>query len=123
MANILVVDDSAVHRAAYEQILASSHRITLAADGKQGRELVVAGGFDLLITDVIMPDVSGFDLIQYTREHAADMKIMAISGASFPGTTPTEFLSVAQFQGADGVLAKPFKPAELLAAVDQILTE
>ena len=122
MARILVVDDSAVHLAAYEQILANKHQVTTAADGKRALDLLQEQTYDLLITDVIMPDVSGFELIEHVRDSCADLKIIAVTGAFFPGADSDEFLHVAQNQGADEVLAKPFEPQQLAGAVDKLLT-
>ena len=71
--------------------------------------------FDLLITDMLMPDMDGVELINSVRRTKPDQRIMAISGG---GMAPREsYLQIASMYGVNGVLAKPFSRDQLLKAV------
>jgi CheY-like chemotaxis protein len=75
-----------------------------------------AGQVDLLITDLVMPEQEGIEVIQALRRDAPGVGIIAISGA-FGG----QFLKVAQALGADAVLSKPVSGELLLAKVAEVL--
>jgi CheY-like chemotaxis protein len=87
-----------------------------AENGKQALTAALAGGVDLLITDLVMPEQEGIETIRALRQHAPGIGIIAISGA-FGGL----FLNHARMLGADEVLEKPIAAATLLAKVAQVL--
>ena len=78
-----------------------------------------AAPIDLVVTDILMPDGDGIDLILALRKSVHRPMILAVSGG---GMLPSaEYLESAAMLGADGVLAKPFSGAQLLAKVREVL--
>ena len=120
MARILVADDEKLVRFTIRKILMSAgHEVTEAENGKVAIETHKAGNFDLLITDIIMPEKEGVETtIEMKRDHP-DLKVIAISGGG--RTRNLDFLKLAKQFGADAILAKPFSEHELMAAVDECL--
>jgi two-component system response regulator (stage 0 sporulation protein F) len=114
MATILIIDDEESVRALLRSILeAAGYEVTEAANGRQGLELYRLRPTDLVIVDMLMPVMSGLDmLLDLTREflHA---KVIAISGASGEQSV----LDVAKLLGARQTLQKPFSMPRLLDAV------
>jgi CheY-like chemotaxis protein len=104
---------------------------------KQGFDVVIADGadtglaalerdhFDLMVIDIFMPHMSGFESIRVFHEHAPTIPLIAISGYAFAeshGPAP-DFLRMALGLGAARCLRKPFKPSTLLAVMEECLTE
>ncbi len=124
MARILVIDDDdLVRRFIQKALTRAGHEVLPASNGDEGLTLFREGGetgVDLVITDIFMPERDGVEvLIEILKLHAAT-PILVISGGS-PGI-PKDFLQVADALGAHATLPKPFTPAELLAAVDRLLS-
>jgi CheY-like chemotaxis protein len=91
-------------------------RVTEAADGKQALRQALAGGVDLVITDLVMPEQEGIETIRALRRGLPGVGIIAISGA-FGG----QFLKTARMLGADAVLNKPVSPGLLSVKVAEVL--
>ena len=93
------------------------HRVTEAAGGEQGLKLFGSGGgFDLVITDILMPGMDGARVIGALRKQRPAMPILAISGGRRV-LTPQFSLETASLAGATHQLAKPFTRHQLQAAV------
>ena len=117
MSQILVVDDDRVIRAMSVHLLESAgHRVAEAANGLEALRLLREVAFDILITDLFMPEMDGLELIQSVRTAGSKIRIIAMSGAG--ALVGTHFLDFAESLGADMVLRKPVVPAALLAAID-----
>ena len=114
MATILIIDDEESIRLLLRSALeAAGYEVTEAANGRQGLELYRHRPTDLVITDIVMPELNGLDmLLELTREfiHA---KVIAISGA---GGEQND-LDVAKLLGARQTLQKPFSMQKLLDSV------
>ena len=120
MARILVIDDDELVRATLKSALElAQHDVVVAKDGLQGLANYQDGDFDLVVTDIIMPEKEGIETIIELRQQNPAVKIIAISGG---GRTSNEiFLDVAKKFGAVDVLSKPFSPKQLLASVERAL--
>lgn len=121
MANILLVDDNANLLAITELLLQrEGHTVALAADGGQALKLVADGHFDLIITDLIMPEKEGIETIVALRKNFPRIKLVAMSGggSSLDGG---QMLRLAQKLGASQILEKPFTDEALIAAVNSAL--
>ena len=118
MAQILLIDDDDLLRGVLAKALVhAGHVVIQAADGQQGVELARATAVDLVITDLIMPVQEGVETIVKLRRERPDLPIIAISG----GVTHSKlYLDIAAKIGARRILAKPFTPQELLAAIDEV---
>jgi two-component system, chemotaxis family, chemotaxis protein CheY len=117
MSLILVIDDEEFIRTLIKEVLdPQGHTVITASSGKEAFQLCHERSFDLLITDLEMPDMDGIELISSLRGVQKKLPILCISGA-FSG----RFLRMAKALGAVESLDKPFRMAELLAMVDKIL--
>ena len=114
MATILIIDDEALIRALLRSALEEAgYEVTEAVNGRQGLELYRHRPVDLVITDILMPELNGLDmLLELTREflHA---RVIAISGAG----GEKNLLNVAKLLGARQTFQKPFSMPQLLGAV------
>jgi CheY-like chemotaxis protein len=122
MATILIVDDEEALQAVMKATLErAGHRTVAAKNGGDALAILDGITFDLIITDLIMPEVDGLEFIRYLRQTNRRTKVLAVSGGSC--RLPTNYLSVAVVFGADETLEKPFRPSDLAAAVDRLLRD
>jgi CheY-like chemotaxis protein len=121
MARILVIDDEELVRETLEIVLEDAgHQIALAEHGKAGLTKLDQGVFDLVITDLFMPVMEGFETMREIRKRDQDIKIIAISGGG-RGSEQELFLEDAQLLGANATLSKPFSNQQLIALIDHLL--
>lgn len=122
MARILAVDDETELLGLAQEILeGAGHSVECVDNGRDALEKLKAETFDLLLTDIMMPDIDGIELIRTAQPNiAAGMKVLAISGGGdrFPGSYA---LSLAEAFGAETKLFKPFSGGELRDAVEAAL--
>lgn len=120
MASILVIDDHAAVLETVKVILAKQgHAIRTAPNGRAGMLLMAKYKFDLIITDIIMPEQDGIETIAQLRTISAKLPILAISGCGL--VNGTDFLKAAAEIGATATLAKPFRASDLLTKVGGLL--
>jgi CheY-like chemotaxis protein len=116
----LVIDDEMLVRATIEAILRGrGHSVAVANNGREGLKRLQESSFDLIITDLIMPDTEGIETIQAIRKEPKPPRILAISGGGRGQVG--DFLDIAVQLGADYSLRKPFSPDELMDAVDRAM--
>lgn len=121
MANILIIDDEIPARRILGRILEKrGHRLYEASDGAEGLRLVAEQAIDLVITDLLMPEIDGIETILELRRSHATVKIIAISGGG-DYRCGTDFLRAASALGADRVFQKPFSSGNLIPAVQELL--
>lgn len=122
MADILVIEDDSKFSKMLKKMLESrEHQVTEAPNGFMGIELFRQGSFDLIITDIFMPDKEGIETIIELSKEFPGARIIAISGGGKDGTV--EYLDHAKELGAIESFSKPFDMDEFLTAVDRVLTE
>jgi cyclic di-GMP phosphodiesterase len=113
MSTILVIDDEAIVRMLVVEILESAgHSVVDADSAERALQLLDSGEFDLIVSDVIMPGLSGLELLQRVQAQRASLPVILVTGA---GTYET--LSQALTRGAAGLVTKPFAHADLVSAV------
>jgi CheY-like chemotaxis protein len=113
---ILLIDDDQDVRRAFKAILErAGMEMVEAEDGAAGIALFERGRFDLVIVDVIMPRMTGIEVIQILRNIAPDVPIIAMSGGG--RMADMRFLQVAGQMGAIIELTKPVRSNELLDAL------
>jgi DNA-binding response OmpR family regulator len=115
LGHILVVDDDASSRRGYELLLRmAGHRVTTAADGDEALEKVRGQEFDVVVSDVNMPKVDGFELTRQLRAESAtrDVPIILLSAVA-----NSSRLVRGLDRGADDFLEKPVDVDELLARI------
>ncbi|HYW42198.1 MAG TPA: PAS domain S-box protein [Bryobacteraceae bacterium] len=114
---ILVADDDESIRKLFGNTLAAAgYEVELASDGDEVLKTLARHPFDLVITDLVMPNREGLETIVAVRKSGARSKIMAVSGA-FDGA----FLETARLLGAAAAVAKPVSPEQLIALVRKLL--
>jgi putative two-component system response regulator len=117
MSRILVIDDEAVIRFLVVEILeAVGHEVFAAESAEMALTLLEGDEFDLVVSDVVMPGLSGLELLESLRTRRASLPVVLVTGA---GTYET--LSQALTRGAAGLVTKPFAHAELQSAVAHAL--
>jgi DNA-binding response OmpR family regulator len=120
MARVLVLEDDGalgiVMRSALE---AGGHEVMVAADGRIGLRVFGASKFDVVVTDMLMPDMDGIEIVRTLRAYRSSVRIIAISGGG--ALDHGDLLTTAMRLGADATLSKPFAPRALLDLVTAVL--
>ncbi|WP_448204207.1 response regulator [Azospirillum sp. sgz302134] len=121
MARVLVVEDApAVRLSVVDTLETLGLDVLEAEDGRPAIALLEEGGIDLVVTDVLMPEVDGIELIKTVRTRFPDVKVLAMSGGA-PNLPAGYVLKMTEMFNADAVLYKPFENKELRAAVARLL--
>lgn len=124
MANILVIDDDNDILQLLDAVLKTqNHQVALVDSARDGLKLLQHRLFDIVVTDILMPDIDGIELIGIIKATYPGTKVLAISGGGSNRTKFLEYLPVAQRLGADNVLPKPFDVHTLLSVVASMLHE
>ena len=119
MAVVLLIDDDPHQRAFAAMVLEEAgHQVREAADGQEGLRLALARPPELIVCDVVMPGMNGYQLVAAVRAEPSICTTPVILLTSLAGRTQVR---VGMTAGADDYLAKPFQPAELREAVDALL--
>ena len=119
MAQVMVVEDEpAVAQAIGDILELGDHQVLYARPGLAGAHDAVQGEYDVLITDVVMPEVSGWEIIKRVRRERPSTPIIAISGGGGI-MDPDIALKLSDRLGADATLVKPFDVATLLRAIER----
>jgi CheY-like chemotaxis protein len=119
MSHILIVDDQAPVRSYIRALLEGARHTVVDADNGAEALRLLTSGFDLVITDVMMPDMDGLELIRHVRRKFRKMPILTVTGGW--GANGVDLLSVARKLGADRALSKTMIQSELIPTVDQML--
>lgn len=120
MAQILVIDDDDVQRMAIVHILRNQgYDVLDTASGQTALRMLNEQAVPLVVTDILMPDFDGIELIRKMRHSHAGSKIIAMSSGGW--ADPDQFLGMAQRLGADATFAKPFRWDEFLGTIGRFL--
>lgn len=113
---LLIEDEPGLILTVTDLLSAEGHEVESASDGETGLARASAGGFDLLVLDVMLPKKTGYEVCRELRQNGIDTAILML-------TAKTQVADkVAGLRlGADDYLSKPFHPAELLARVEALL--
>lgn len=126
MTRVLVVDDDPLVCMAIEISLERhGFEVTTAGDGETGLRALEDASFDLMIVDIFMPHMRGFESVRIFHERAPAIPLVAMSGYAFANidSPAPDFLRMALELGAARCLRKPFTPAALLTVVNECLAE
>ena len=116
MLKILVVDDDEqVRRLAAAYLTGAGHEVRQASHGEEALRVLDEWQPDLLLTDIVMPEMEGLQLIRLVRRLQPSVRIIAMSGGAVENAGL--YLKTAGRFGADAVLNKPFQFADLMRAV------
>lgn len=118
-AAVLVVDDSvSVCRAIERMLMPRGHRVVVLNSGEEALATLADERFDLVICDVVLPDVEGLAICRFVRESPAHAGIAVLL---ISGLVTDEVRRQAAAAGADALLAKPFRGDALVGRVDELL--
>lgn len=115
MAHILIVEDEAHIAQMIEATLSlGGYTSEICSDGEKAVERIFAGGFDLVLLDVMLPEISGFELMEYLAPTGTPVIFLTAKGALADRVRGLRL-------GADDYIVKPFEPMELIARVEAVL--
>lgn len=120
MAVLVIEDDPIMLRNLAQWFRQAGSTVLLAQDGVEGLAMFEQFRPHVVVTDIIMPNREGVETLMAIKAQAPHVKVLAISGGGRLGSV--DVLNTARTLGADGVLAKPFRSAEVIAAVLRLLT-
>ena len=126
MPHVLVVDDDPMVCATIEVCLQrQGFQITVADGGETGLQALETSSFDVMLIDIFMPHMRGFESIRIFHERAPKIPLVAMSGYAFANldAPAPDFLRMALELGATRCLRKPFTPVALLALINECLAE
>lgn len=120
MAKVLVIDDDEGLRNLFREILhVGGHDAQVATSGDDGLRRLHELDYDVVLTDVVMPDKDGLETIRELRRDFPGVRVVAISGGGC--IQGVDYLRMAKLLGANATLAKPVRPHQLLGAVASVL--
>ena len=118
MARILIIDDNRDIRLALRKLLElEGHEAKEAINGKEGALVYSTEPVDLVITDLLMPERDGVEVLLDLRKSHPDIKAIVISGEG------QDFLSAVEDFGALRTVSKPFNATEVIQTIRQVLSE
>jgi CheY-like chemotaxis protein len=119
--SILVVDDEPDIRDLLGRMLkASGHEVVCVGNGLEAAKAMTQQPIDVVLTDLLMPDKDGIELITELKRKYPAVRIVAMSGG---GHVPRgQYLHLAKGLGAHALLAKPFERQELLDVIESVQT-
>jgi len=117
---LLIEDDNEVRAMLRLTLIHFGHTVIEARNGKEGLELFKHANADLVITDIVMPEKEGLEVLIGLRERQVPpVKIIAMSGGG--RQKAADYLRLAKLMGAARILAKPFSNEVLIAMIDELL--
>lgn len=117
---ILIIDDDAAVSQTLALILTrAGYQVSTAISGRKGLELLSNDAYDLVLTDIIMPELDGIEAIRRIRTDYPGLRVIAMSGGG--QIDKADFLHMAEALGADRVLEKPVRGERLLELVGSVL--
>lgn len=117
---VLVVDDDLLVRMVAEEALTrAGFVVELAEDGRQAVRQLELAAFDLIVTDILMPDTDGLELLQQARQRWPLTPLIAMSSGG--RLDSSYYLPLANAMGAAAVMHKPLRPEPFVALVHEVL--
>jgi CheY-like chemotaxis protein len=125
MAVILVVDDDAmVAESIGIHVESAGHQAVFAAHGGEAMDVLERRHVDVVVTDILMPEVEGIEFVLSARRRGHNLPIIAVTGGSTrrtAGSAGFDYLKIAREMGATRTLSKPFTRRQLLEELDACL--
>jgi DNA-binding response OmpR family regulator len=119
MARILLVEDDGLLRESLKLSLSQAgHVVATAQNGAVALSMLGSASFEVIVTDVLMPETDGLEMIMQVRKASQDVKIIAISGGG--RAKNLDVLNFASAFGADMIVSKPFTPKQLVEAIERV---
>jgi len=113
VARILIVEDEdRIASFVSKGLVADGHRPTTVADGREGLDQALSGDFDLMVLDIGLPGLDGFEVLDQLRSQGSKLPVIVLTARDSVGDTVSALEG-----GADDYMPKPFRFAELLARI------
>jgi DNA-binding NtrC family response regulator len=118
-SSILVVDDEEALRSVLgNELINEGYEVRTASDGDEAIAELNKAVFDLVLLDIKMPRVSGFEVLKHIREHSSRTKVVMLTGfADLKNAIESKKL------GADDFVSKPYDLVDLLTTIERVLSE
>ena len=118
-SRILVVDDEdALRTVLCGELVSEGFEVQSAADGDEAIEILNKESFDLILLDIKMPRVNGFDVLKHVKEKHPDTKVVMLTGfADLKNAIESKKL------GAEDFVSKPYDLVDLLTTIERVLSE
>lgn len=118
-SRILVVDDAEALRTVLSTELTSEgYEVSTAADGGEAIELVKDNNYDLVLLDIKMPNVDGFEVLKFVKGNKPDVKVIMLTGfADLKNAIESKRL------GAEDFVSKPYDLVDLLTTIERVLSD
>lgn len=118
-SRILVVDDEETLRTVLSTELTSEgYEVSTAADGGEAIELVKDNNYDLVLLDIKMPNVDGFEVLKFVKGNKPDVKVIMLTGfADLKNAIESKRL------GAEDFVSKPYDLVDLLTTIERVLSD
>jgi DNA-binding response OmpR family regulator len=114
-------DDEPITRMLRKVLESRGHEVYTASNGREGMRLFGSAPVDLVISDILMPEMDGIETLKELLHRNPSLKLIAVSGG---GTRlKMDILKVARILGASATFEKPYNLRELMARVDELLAE
>jgi DNA-binding response OmpR family regulator len=113
---LVVEDDAAIRRGIVDALRFAKYEVAECGDGKVALPLALGGGFDLLLLDVMLPGLDGFQILDALRHERTGLPVILITARGAEDDRVRGLRG-----GADDYVVKPFSARELLARVDAVL--
>lgn len=119
MREVLLVEDSQVQREMISHLLTDNGlKVTIACDGVEALEQMKSSSPDLVILDIVMPRMNGYEVCRHLKSDPKTQNIPVVMCSS-KGEEFDRYWGMKQ--GADAYIAKPFQPVELIGTIKQLL--
>lgn len=119
MKKILLIDDEQAFLDGIATLLdLEGFKIESTSDPRKGFEMIKNETYDVIITDILMPEKDGIEIITHLLKQKTRPKIIAISGGG--RIDATDYLDVAKKFGVEEAIAKPFSKDELVEKINQV---
>ena len=119
MATVLIVDDSSTLREMISGLLIKAGMTVLEAkDGVEAKDMIASNPPDLIVLDIVMPNMNGYDLCRWVKNNEGTKSIPIVICSSKNEDFDRYW---GMKQGADAYIAKPFRPVEMVETVKHLL--
>lgn len=117
MKILVCEDDFMILKTVEQKLIKEGYSVDICSEGKIAEEKILANDYDLIITDLLMPFVSGLEIINYVRNELKDQTPVIVLSRLGNEETVVEAFNL----GANDYLTKPFSPGELALRVKKFL--
>ncbi|MCP4541246.1 MAG: response regulator [Chloroflexi bacterium] len=118
MTQILIIDDSAYQRGKIQRALkATNYELLEAAHGREGLEMIIAHTPDCILTDLVMPEMNGLEMLEILQEQGSSVPVIVLT-ADIQKSTKQRCLEL----GAVAMINKPLRENDLVNTIKQVLS-